>query len=432
MSKRILSCVLVITLLLLAAACQNTQTTTAGNKPVTLRFSWWGTDARHQATLAAIDAYKKVADHVTIEAEYMGFDGYQQKMITQLAGRTAPDIVQFHRDWLPDANASDSPKLAELSTLPEMDLSGYAQSLLAASGSFNGKIYLAPSGVIGMATVFSKTFFEAFNLEIKDQYSWDDVFAMGEAVQAKNKDSYLTTVDIDVLNVILFGPYIAQKTGKAFANDTYELNYTKEDIQEGLQFVLDLYKKGVIEPFGEGSVFVGKMEQNPKWLNNQIGILFDITNGISKYKASQPENTLGVTKLPLRENAVMSGIDFSGNTGFCISAASTSLSESAKFLSWLVNSKEAALQLKDSRGVPATTGAFNALVEAGMLDEDLAKAVEYSKENSYGVNVVSGNVELLQIRKDILQEVIYSRITPAEGAELMVTRFTNKLSEMKP
>ena len=41
----------------------------------TIRFSWWGGDVRHQATLAAIDRFEQLNPDVTIEAEYQGFDG---------------------------------------------------------------------------------------------------------------------------------------------------------------------------------------------------------------------------------------------------------------------------------------------------------------------------------------------------------------------
>ena len=38
--------------------------------------------------------------HVKIEGEYGGFDGYLEKLTTQLAGRTAPDIMQIDIAYL--------------------------------------------------------------------------------------------------------------------------------------------------------------------------------------------------------------------------------------------------------------------------------------------------------------------------------------------
>ena len=68
---------------------------------VTLRFSWWGGDERNEATLDVIEAYEKEHPNITIEAEYSGDDGYQEKLSTALAGNTAADIIQMGPGWMP-------------------------------------------------------------------------------------------------------------------------------------------------------------------------------------------------------------------------------------------------------------------------------------------------------------------------------------------
>ena len=70
-----------------------TQSTAKEKEPVTLRFSWWGGDSRHEATIKAIELYMEKNPDITIEYEYMGFDTYYQKLLTQLSGGTQPDIV---------------------------------------------------------------------------------------------------------------------------------------------------------------------------------------------------------------------------------------------------------------------------------------------------------------------------------------------------
>ena len=79
------------------AAQSGGQTTAAGEtaagEKITLRFAWWGGEARHNATLKAIEKYQELNPNVTIEPEYGGFDGYQQKLITQLSGQSAADII---------------------------------------------------------------------------------------------------------------------------------------------------------------------------------------------------------------------------------------------------------------------------------------------------------------------------------------------------
>ena len=59
----------------------------------TLRFSWWGGDERLAATLAVIDAFEADYPNIKIEAEYGSSDGYHDKLATQLASGTAPDLT---------------------------------------------------------------------------------------------------------------------------------------------------------------------------------------------------------------------------------------------------------------------------------------------------------------------------------------------------
>ena len=65
----------------------------SSGEKVTIRFSWWGSDTRHEATLKVMDMYMEKHPNVTIEGEYGAFDSFYQKLQTQLGGGTEPDII---------------------------------------------------------------------------------------------------------------------------------------------------------------------------------------------------------------------------------------------------------------------------------------------------------------------------------------------------
>jgi len=65
-----------------------------------LRMSWWGSDDRHVATQEALKLCGAKFGH-TIAPEFTGFQGHQEKIATQLAGRTEADIMQVNWPWLP-------------------------------------------------------------------------------------------------------------------------------------------------------------------------------------------------------------------------------------------------------------------------------------------------------------------------------------------
>lgn len=239
------------------------------------------------------------------------------------------------------------------------------------------------------------------------------------------------TADVDVLNRLMIPAYIGQVTGCSLVNeDTYELNFTEEQMKDAFQLILDLYDSNTLEPFGESAVFVGQMDQNTKWVNGKIGMLLDITGGLAKYKASVSA-PLDVMPIPRNSDAKCSGVDFAGNTGYVINDASGNKDEAAKFLDFLLNDAEAALIIKNSYGYNSTSTAISALESAGEVDLTLKKAIDLAQKNAMTINAISANTELETVRKDILQEVIYHDITPEDAAKDIISQYQELLSELK-
>ena len=88
------------TILTAAALAALASTAPAHAQDATLRFSWWGGGERHETTLKAIAAFEAKNPGVKIKGEYMGFNGYQERLSTQIAGGSEADIVQLNWAWL--------------------------------------------------------------------------------------------------------------------------------------------------------------------------------------------------------------------------------------------------------------------------------------------------------------------------------------------
>ena len=97
-------------------------------EPVTIRFSWWGGNSRHEATEAAAAAFMKKYPHITVECEYGAWDGWTEKVATQLNAGTAPDLMQFNWNWIYQFSG-DGSKLADVAALG-VDLSAYPEKIL--------------------------------------------------------------------------------------------------------------------------------------------------------------------------------------------------------------------------------------------------------------------------------------------------------------
>ena len=96
---------------------------------------------------------------------------------------------------------------------------------------------------------------------------------------------------------------IYSKHGYYWADDAaYTINATEADFVEAFTIVKELFESGAAQPLGEASLFTGQMEQNPKWLNGEIGFTIDWSGTIGKYKESIGEENFAVAMPPFAKD----------------------------------------------------------------------------------------------------------------------------------
>ncbi|WP_161841243.1 ABC transporter substrate-binding protein [Candidatus Enterococcus huntleyi] len=120
-----------------------------------IRFSWWGGDTRHEATLSAIKLFEKENPKIKVKAEYSGYDGIVEKTTTQIAGGTAADLMQVNYDWLVNYSPTGE-GFYDLSKLSDLDLSGYTKEILEV-GQMKGIQNAVPVSTNAYTLMINKT-----------------------------------------------------------------------------------------------------------------------------------------------------------------------------------------------------------------------------------------------------------------------------------
>lgn len=64
------------------------------DEKITIRVAWWGNQTRNDLTVKALDLYTEKHPNVTFETEPSSWDGYFDKLSTQAATGSLPDIYQ--------------------------------------------------------------------------------------------------------------------------------------------------------------------------------------------------------------------------------------------------------------------------------------------------------------------------------------------------
>ena len=395
---------------------------------VTLRFSWWGSEERHKALLEAIDLYMEKNPHVTIEPEYGGFDGYYQKLVTQFAGNTAPDLTPLSFDWIQEI-AVNGDLVHDLFTLQDViNLEAFDQELLQKYTVFDGKLVGLPMGVNGMVTIYNKEFFQRYNIPEDTKWDWETIHQIGKQIHEQNPEDYLFgLLDEGIYRKFLM-PYVNQKTGNPFIKDDYTLGFDAAVIEEAFTYYKSLLDDGVLEPVEESKLYSGA-EDNVRWLNGHIGMTVSLASTIPSF-ANGPE--VDVSSYPIPADAKTSGVIVNPSNPLAISKSSKHPEEAAKFASWLLTSPEAAEILKGVYSVPAVPASMDLLEEKHLVDPTIIRAVEIALENPGDpVNGISGNSEVDQLATDYLDQVAFNQLTPKEAAEEFISRLQDKLADMQ-
>lgn len=386
-------------------------TTGGEGNPTTLRFSWWGGDARHEATIKVCQLYMEKNPNVKIEFEYSGWDGYKDKLVTQLAGGTAPDIMQVNYDWIYDLRDQ-----AQYFTDPRdfegvLDLSNFSEA--AYNGCWVGEeLQGLPSGLSVTTLIVDKPFFEEHGLDTSevDFWTWDKVLEEGKRINAENPNHYLLNEFPSGYSLVTT---LLNQKGLELVDKDYNVAVTEEQLIEALNMLKALLDNHVMLPYEQSSIYANQTEQFPKWLNNEMGMFMQTASTIPSFTGMDLE----VMLIPRYEDAVNSGASLYPTNLLCINSKSANQEEAAKFLNFFFNDPEAIAILGDVRGVPSTSTARTQLEEAGSLNPLIAKAISLGEQYpGMGFHAARFNSELSKVANEYIEYFGYGEATAEETA----------------
>ena len=347
-----------------AATVAGGASTTDGKEPVTLRFSWWGGETRHKATMAAVEAFEQEYPWVTVECEYSSWDGWTDKVATQLAGGTAPDLMQVNWNWLYQFS-SDGSKFADLNQFKDIvSLDNWSETNLAAM-TVGGKLQGVPVSITGKLPMSNKTTFDKAGVAIPT--SFEELRAAGKAFQEKLGDDYYPLAEEGYERMIWMVMYLQEKYGKEWIKDL-SVNYTVEEVTEGMEWINSLEEDHV---FPKISTIAGDGAENflsnKKWMDGHYAGLTEYDSNVQEIADSLDEGqelVLGDYPTDLGSNpAGMSKV----SQGFAITETSEHKEEAALLLEYITSNENGVKLMGTERGTVCNTAAKKILEDADIL-----------------------------------------------------------------
>lgn len=400
----------------------NTSSSTSNNQDITLRVSWWGGDDRHKKTLEALKLFEEKHPNIKVKSEYGGWQGWQEKITTQIAGNMAPDLMQINWNWINifSKDGDGFYNLNDLSTI--LDLKQYNKNLLEQC-TVDNKLNAIPYGVAGRVFLYNKTTYDKAGLPLPQ--SFEDIITSSQIMKEKLGPGYYG-FEADYYSALLLMLYkLEQETGKPFIVDN-KVAYTQEELKNAADFYLNLVNTKTI-PSLEDRASAGniQLDQHPSWIVGKLGGTYEWDTASLKWRDSLEEGQeLVVGEYPKDFGPYKSGFS-KVSMAFAINKNTKYPKETAELLNFLLSDPEAVKLLGISRGVPANASAVTTLEENNLLDpfmlEANSKVIDFAGK---GIHPLFEHKQLHTALKDIVDKLGYKQIS-SDDASAQIIDVTN-------
>ena len=394
-------------------------TASAANVNATIRVAWWGNQVRNDNTVGALNLFKEANPGVTFETEFSDWSGYWDKMATQAAASSLPDIIQQDYKYYKQYQAKN--QLADLTpyvTSKALDLSDCAPSIID-SGKIDGKLYALCIGVNAPAMLYDKEAVAKAGVTIKQNMTVDEFITAAKTINEKTGLKCDTSYG-DGENYI---EYIVRGQGKVLFEDG------KLGIDNASYVVpfFKLFEDGIAGgyfPSAEdltASVGVG-IEQDPLVLGKEWMSLAYSNQLVAFNKAAGKD--LGMVTWPVRAGDTQKAMYLKPGQFFSVASTSKNQDICAKVLDFVTNSVDANKKLMAERGVPISSKVAAAIKP--LMDTDNQKIFDYVTEVEPSCSTINppspeGMGEIIKLIDTLTEQVCYKQMTAQQAADKFFT-----------
>lgn len=378
--------------------------------PVTLRFTWWGNADRAALTEQAIDKFEAKHTNIKIETSYAEFNAYWEKMATQIAGGSGPDILQM--DYRYVREYADRNVLAELKGV---DTAKMNQGLLN-GGKVNGKTYAIPMGQNTQTLLYDPAVWQAAGTDApKDGWTWANLEAGAKKVSAAsgNKVKGITTFGQveDWYEVWL------RQQGKTLYTDDGKLGYTAADVTKFWEFSERLRKAGATPPAEETAKMDGSQANSPlAKKTSSAEFNYDSVLTANSWQTYGRELAL----MPFPSDSADLGQYAKPSMLISVARRSEHPKEAGQFIDFILNDAEVGKLLGTSRGMPVNSDVRAAV--GGALTGPTKVTFEYetailTKLKDAPAPPPKGAGTIKSAFQRVYDDVMFGRSTPQAAAD---------------
>src|SRR5665647_1789103 len=393
----------------------STSTATADDtSPVTLRFTWWGNDVRNKNTAQLIADYMKLHPNVTITGEPGVWSSYWDKLSTQVAGNSAPDIIQMDEVYIRDYTMKGI--LADLSKLP-IDTSKFAKGLVA-TGTINGKVTALCAGMNALSLVANPALFTKAGIDLPDDKTWTWDSMMTLAAQFNTKLPGTFGVNIGLFDAGVARAWMFQH-GKTLFTDT-GFGWEPADMQSFFELMVKYQDAKAIPSAAENAQDSTAALAQQMFGVGKVAMTLSWSNEIAARQAAVGQDCK-ILRLPsMTGNAKDADLWYKSGMFQSITSKSKNQVAAAHFLDYYFNNMDAGKVMLAERGLPPNTDVLAGIKSSlGNADQ---KGTTYMSDLASDIHAAPaapppGASTFGAIMGRYLENVQFGRQSPADAAQ---------------
>jgi multiple sugar transport system substrate-binding protein len=417
---------LLITLVILVAMVLPSASVFSQDETIELRIAWWGSQNRHDRTIAVIELYEQANPNVDIVYEPSGWDDHWTKLATQAAGGDLPDIIQQDymriNEWVTNGLLLPLDEFIESGVI---DTTNISEASLA-GGRVDGVLYAFNLGNNSETFVIDVDTFEQAGIELPAvDWTWDD---FEEIARKLHEELGIYAIGGNLhFSEHWKGIYISCCDAYAYNAEGNGLGYTEEQDQyfvDYLHMLLRLQDAGEIPTIEETLARTGTSVEDSYIVTQQAAMEYGWSNMLVAIwtAAGEDRNFIEWTVPGVADGYPRNYIKPS--MFFSISKDSKHAEEAAKFIDFFTNSVEANEILFAERGVPISSAVREALLpQLGpaqkVMFEFLGTVEGYNSPirppDPAGHADILNNVYLPQV----VEPILYGMMSPEEGVKIL-------------
>ncbi|UUZ86891.1 extracellular solute-binding protein [Paenibacillus sp. P26] len=340
-------------------------------------MTWWGSQVRHDATLKVIDLFEKKYPNIKISAEYLGSDGYWDKLNTQIAGGNAPDLIQLGNNY-PDYVARG----ALLDIAPylgkEINVSDFDQATVD-SGRLDGKLYGINLGSNAFGIAYNTALIKKAGLQPPaGNWTWEEFGKYAQDLTKALGKGYYGAVDESRFAAVfeLYGTAERQNDLQGRQSRSRQGGH-----REVVHLMGQLPQSGERAPAETTSAYTERPD-NSSFVEGKTAMHLIWSNQMNAYQKSMKDE-INIVLPPTGGSGAQQGLWLQPSQFMSVNAKTKYPKEAAMFISFMVNDPEATAILGGERGVPGSSKVREALkANATPIDKKIYDYIDLAAKNA--------------------------------------------------